>query len=35
MKIFEKAHINMQRFKEDTIMQQWIELFNSLLKKPE
>ena len=30
-----KAHINMQRFKEDTIMQQWIELFNSLLKKPE
>lgn len=27
-----KAHINMQRFKEDTIMQQWIELFNSLLK---
>jgi len=29
----EKAHINMQRFKEDTIMRQWIALFDSLLKK--
>lgn len=28
-----KAHINVKRFAEDIIMQQWILLFNDLLRK--
>ena len=28
-----KARINVQRFAEDVIMQQWIQLFNNLIKR--